>query len=503
MLKNSRFMSFVLWLNQTLKNSFIFDFLEKIISFIADSYNESRLKKILKGNGEIEMYYSSSAFIKLINKPAMWIISLIDAVFSDKSNSWCIKTVDILKGNSVILNELLSFPFICCAMFVVPHDYWNNLFALAISLFLAVIALCSRSKDKPAGFSVWFCMIIFGLSIILAFINTYNPADSIKTIMFFITSFILCIAVSIYISDPQRFKKFLKWMLFALLITSAVAFYQRITGIESSIEFTDPTLNEGMPGRAFSTFGNPNNFAEFLMLFIPFAFAYAITLKNNSYKIFCLAGVIFGFGALLLTYSRSGWIAFAVALIIYIMLYNKKYLPYLIIVAFFVIPLLPQSILNRILTIGNLEDTSSSYRLMIWSGCLKLLSVHWLAGLGPGCGGFQYIFPLYAIISTSEAPHSHMQFMEIAIELGIVGFIIYLYFTFTTIRRAFAASKCQNSLLRHTAMASAAAMSGIIFIGFFEYVWFYPRVMFAFFVCLGVCIAAVHLAKEERKISNI
>ena len=37
------------------------------------------------------------------------------------------------------------------------------------------------------------------------------------------------------------------------------------------------------------------------------------------------------------------------------------------------LPFIPQSIYNRILTIGNVKDSSSSYRITIWTGVLKML----------------------------------------------------------------------------------------------------------------------------------
>ena len=203
-------------------------------------------------------------------------------------------------------------------------------------------------------------------------------------------------------------------------------------------------------------------------------------------------------GALILTYSRSGWIAFAFALVVYVMLYNKKLLPVLVILAIAAVPFLPQSVLNRILTIGNMKDTSSAYRINIWTGCLKMIKDYWITGVGLGSAGFMTIYPKYSIVNSATAPHSHMQFMEMLLELGIVGFLVYVCFIFVILRRTFKYSHCSDSLIKNSVIAAASAMSGIILIGFFEYCWFYPRVMFAFFVCVGVGMAAVRLAKSER-----
>lgn len=490
MFKNSCIVTFLLWLNAALKDSYIFGLIEKIIDSVADCFSKSRFKKILANGGEAEDFYNSSFFARIaaavsnfFSTPAKALAKL----FSDSAFSKLISSSHILKN-------IFSLPFLCCVMFIIPHDYWNNLFALAIAvLVLAVSIAANKEKTLPP---VWFTMIVFMITTAFSVISSYDTADSIRTFIFFVTAYMLCIAVYIYISDTDRLKKFLRWMLCTATITSIVAYAQRALGIDASVEYTDLALNEGMPGRAFSTLGNPNNFAEFLILFMPFGFAYAITRSDKKQKLLCIACIIISVGAVILTYSRSGWIALALAVVVYVMLYNKKYLPYLVIAALVLIPFLPQSVINRILTIGNTADTSSSYRLHIWTGCFAMLSDYWLTGVGLGSGGFQAIFPPYSIMSTSAAPHSHMQFLEMFLELGILGFIAYVCFMFVILRRSFAASKTADKFLKHSAIASAAAMTGIILIGFFEYCWFYPRVLFAFFICAGVCMASVRLSKK-------
>ncbi|MBQ8758719.1 MAG: O-antigen ligase family protein, partial [Clostridia bacterium] len=286
------------------------------------------------------------------------------------------------------------------------------------------------------------------------------------------------------------------FMYACLMITSALAVVQRVLGVEADASLTDLELNEDMPGRVFSTLGNPNNFAEYLVLFMPFAFAFALNRKKEQGRAYYLAGMCLPLLAILLTYSRSGWIALAIAVAIFVALYDKRLIPVFIVVGILAIPFIPQNILNRILTIGNLEDTSSSYRVDIWTGCLDMLKDYWFTGVGLGTGGFAEIYPAYGVGESYVAPHSHMHFMEMLCELGILGFASYICMTFTLIKRSFAAASSKVPYkVRNVAIASAASMTGIVLIGCFEYCWFYPRVMFAFFVCAGVAMATYKSAK--------
>ena len=44
--------------------------------------------------------------------------------------------------------------------------------------------------------------------------------------------------------------------------------------------------------------------------------------------------------------------------------------------------------------------------------------------------------------------------------------------------------------MRIYSVAAASSMLGILIIGFAEYVWFYPRNLFIFFIAIGVAMAA-------------
>lgn len=498
MQESSYVLMFLTWIKNVFKSSAIYKIISDIMEKISKVYGESRFKKLLCGKGDIEDYSESSWFYKIIKtvlKPVFFVLKKA-ADFSEKS--FFFETFRSFCRKSLIIDNVFDIPFVCFLIFVVPHDMWNNMYALLAAFVIFFMAAFKRAQSRDENIKVWLLVFMFFMCCAFACVTSYGRSDSIRVFMFFVSAFVLCVGIYMYISDKEKLDKFIKWMFAAVFVTAVIAFVQRAMGIEADELLADMELNAGMPGRAFSTMGNPNNYAEFLMLFLPFAFAYAVTRKNVLLRVCLMGGVMVSIGALILTYSRSGWIAFAFALVVYVMLYNKKLLPVLVILAIAAVPFLPQSVLNRILTIGNMKDTSSAYRINIWTGCLKMIKDYWITGVGLGSAGFMTIYPKYSIVNSATAPHSHMQFMEMLLELGIVGFLVYVCFIFVILRRTFKYSHCSDSLIKNSVIAAASAMSGIILIGFFEYCWFYPRVMFAFFVCVGVGMAAVRLAKSER-----
>jgi O-antigen ligase len=134
----------------------------------------------------------------------------------------------------------------------------------------------------------------------------------------------------------------------------------------------------------------------------------------------------------------------------------------------------------------------------IWSSCLEMLKKYWFTGVGLGPGAFAKVFPEYANGEITVVMHSHMQFMEMMVEGGIILFAAYIILVFSLIKRAVIAASPANGEMKHYCVAAASSIAGITLIGLFEYCWFYPRVMFAFFISAGLLFAITKLAKNEN-----
>ena len=72
--------------------------------------------------------------------------------------------------------------------------------------------------------------------------------------------------------------------------------------------------------------------------------------------------MLVGVGALLTTYSRASWVGMAAAILLFCFLVNRKSIFFLILLALAAVPFLPESILNRILSIFSGSDESIGSR---------------------------------------------------------------------------------------------------------------------------------------------
>ena len=110
----------------------------------------------------------------------------------------------------------------------------------------------------------------------------------------------------------------MRWLYAAVMVTAAYAVVQRIMGVEVNASLTDLALNEGVPGRVYSTLDNSNNYAEFLVLFTPLCAAWAINLKDVRARFVFSCALALPMLALVMTYSRSGWLSFMLAVLVFV-----------------------------------------------------------------------------------------------------------------------------------------------------------------------------------------
>ena len=257
-------------------------------------------------------------------------------------------------------------------------------------------------------------------------------------------------------------------------------------------------FRSGVPGRVFSSLDNPNNFAEFLVIMTPIAAVFAVNVKKPYLRIPLCISIAFPVLALLMTYSRSGWISAVLSCIIFVYYANKKLIPAFFLICIALIPFLPESIMIRIASLFNAEDTSNLYRIYIWSGSVNIAGDYFFTGIGLGPGSFAYLYPDYAHpLATEGVPHSHMVYLELIVELGILGFVSFIWYMLRlcidTTRTLLRSPDRKTQLFQ---VACIASLIGIAFTFCVEYVWYYPRTFFSYFILVGFSCAAIRISKN-------
>lgn len=446
-----------------------------------------------------ERFYETSAFYGFLKKLRIKLFAFIEkTVLSvrERSGSLTVALLEFLASKNLLAPDVFLALFIGF-MIIMPNAIWNNLFGVAAAAIFGGWSLITVSvKKNRNSHRVSLSLMIFTVAIITSVIFAPELGDAAKTGLFMISAIILMASVITALDTKEKVLRFLSIVLFFVTLTALYAFIQRMQGVEIDEEFVDTALNEGMPGRVYSTFANANNYAELLLLFLPFFVPVFVLSEKRIAKLLSLLGFAAVFTALLMTYSRSCWVGFAIAAVVFVALYDKRLLIPFAILAIAAIPFLPDTILNRILTIGSLEDSSNSYRIYIWESCVSMLRDFFVTGIGIGSSSFKNAYPAYASSVAITAPHSHMLYLELALETGIMGFLGFMGFIYSSVKKAFTSLTLEKSNFRTVIIAGVAALFGIAFVCCVEYIWFYPRVMFAFFVVPGILIASSRLGRD-------
>lgn len=513
---------------QGLVNAFSFSRLagsaSKISLRTVELFSGSRLWSFVKRKDFFSMAWEHSLLFTLLNKGLEALSAIlrkpylrVEAVLQE-SAAFRILRIAILKYEFLVAFGLVI------AM-IIPHKYWYNDYGAVLAVLLVFLYLLRTVLLKHERFNLKgldFMLAIFALSVILAEVTSLMPRESLTTFIFYCICFLFVLVIVSGINTAKGLNTLLSIMAAGVTIGALYGGWQAILGVPFDITLTDLSLNEGMPGRIFSTMGNPNNYAEFLVLTIPFFFALILNSKTVKAKIIYVIMLAPPLVALLMTGARSSWVAFAVAVMVFVFFKDMRLIPLIAVVGILFIPVLPDWALRRVTTIWNPNDSSFKYRLTIYENFWPVLKEFWFTGLGLGSAPFVRILQKYFEYTPLEGtlfylgptnkisdiskymsfpfipPHSHNLYLQIWIETGVIGFLSFIWFIGRTIKKCMINifSKADEQL-NHILMAGISAIAGISVIGLAEYVWFYPRLMLFFWVDIGILLAGLSIIAKK------
>jgi len=390
-------------------------------------------------------------------------------------------------------------------MLVVPHGSWDNLYGVAgavavTGLFILGSAARPQNRLELDRLGPWY--ILFMGVIVYGLVGSLSPSLSLRYFLFHGACFLI---VLLAVSSVHRVEQLqLTVALAAAGITVAALYgcYQGAVGVEASASLTDLALNEGMPGRIYSFFDNPNNFAELLAMLIPFLLALFLNAGSWKGKLLALLALVPCGAAIGMTYGRASWIGLAVAVAVFLTLQNWRYLPLFLVLGLCAIPLLPESIYHRILTIGNLQDSSTRYRLAIYEASENLIRDYGLRGVGLDPDVMQRVFRAYQPLYDGNFPvHTHNNYLQMWLEVGILGGVSFLAVLLAQVKRGVKSFyACTDRKVKNLLAAAVGGFCGILVVGLAEYTWFYPRNMFIYWFLFGVIAACVKLGGEGKTV---
>jgi len=423
------------------------------------------------------------ALVRLIYRPIRGVL--------ESSVFW--RAVAWLGESTTVLTGLFLLVMLC-----VPHDYWNNVYGFVGALALGALFILASARGELrfelSRLGPWFAL--FMLSIGAALVTSWSTHLSVRFFLFYVGAFLFTLLIVSAVSRTEQVMGFLTALAVGLLVCGAFGVYQAVTGVEIVYSQQDMTVNRGMPGRIFSFFDNPNNFAEVLVMLLPLVLALLLSTKNWRVRLLSMAALAVGVVSLGATYGRTCWIGAVVSMLVFLFLVDWRILPLAAVVGLLCLPLLPETILNRIRTIGNTNDTSLSYRFYIYDASFAMLKDFWFRGTGLGTDAMVEVFHLYDPMRDGNFPlHTHNNYLQMWGELGILGGVFHLGTMLGQAKRGvkgFYTARGDRTL-KLVLAAAVGAFCGIMVVGLAEYTWYYPRNLFFFWSLFGLISACLKL----------
>jgi O-antigen ligase len=206
---------------------------------------------------------------------------------------------------------------------------------------------------------------------------------------------------------------------------------------------------------------------------------------------------------MILTLSRGAWLGMIFAAVVFALVNDRRLVWAGLILILLSPVIVPQNIMERLMSIGNVTDTSTNYRVFIWMASLNMAGFFWPSGIGLGEQTFIQMYSMYSY-NAVWTPHSHNLFLQITIVLGALGiFTLLLMFAVMLKRMIITARSADDKFSRILSGAAAAAVLGFLLQGMTDNVWYNYRVTCYSWLILAVGMAAAHWKNGGDNIEKV
>lgn len=471
---------------------------------VAVCAGQSAVCRVASREGAVTRSWPESVLCRavsvVINIPCAlfrWIYKIARGLWD---GSLAFRALSAVGGAAWIPLGLLMMVMLC-----VPHDRWNNtygFFGVVLVTVLFLVGCMGRGRQRLQAERLGPYMTLYMGFIFYGLAASLSTSLSMRFFLFHVTCFLIVLLMVSSVRSYQQLHLLIALAGAGLLAAAVYGCYQGYIGVDVVASQQDLYLNADMPGRVYSFFDNPNNFAEILVMLIPLMLALLINARTWGGRFLALVVLGASVASIGFTYGRSCWIGLALAVVLFFAFWNWRLVPVLLIVGVVAIPFLPESIYNRILTIGNMQDSSTRYRFSIWESTGRLLKDYGWRGVGLGNDVMTTVFERYPPMSDGNYPiHTHNNYLQMWGEVGFFGLLAYLAAILGNLKAGIKAYvRGTDKRIKIMLSAAISAMCGILVISLAEYTWFYPRNMFLFWFLFGVIAVCIKISRTPEEV---
>jgi len=316
----------------------------------------------------------------------------------------------------------------------------------ALTLYLAISASSLFvAQDVSLAFFEFFLL----LQLYLVYLYVANFVRTRQDVLFVVSLLLVgCVLASLAIIHVRLIDKFpptimgLPW------------------GLPTRVQFEEygPKLRIG------GTIGSPNNAGGYLGFVLAVAVGVLLTNVGRAHKLLATVALVVGLPALVFTFSRGGWGAFALSVLAMLFLFARRtqlfswkaVLGSVVVLALLYLPF------HKYVSQRLLEDDkgSAESRVPLMKLAYRIIEDHPV--LGVGSNNFQAVMDRYITpeLRTGFFYTVHNKYLLVWAETGFLGLMAYLAFLAGTLRTGWQCWRFNHDLLSVLSLAFAVALTG-------------------------------------------
>ncbi|MEW6556527.1 MAG: O-antigen ligase family protein [Elusimicrobiota bacterium] len=351
----------------------------------------------------------------------------------------------------MVINFFIATTLIISPLMRASWDLWAQTIIHLITLLAILILIFKKETFLPFYLSTFLPLFIFTLFCFISIFTSFNFYES-RNEFFNILNYIAIF----YLVKYTDKKYIIPPALISGLILAFYGFYQKIF----------------IGGNIASFMNNPNIFAGYLVGLICLTFSSFIYRPQSPTEQMFGTEHLFGYclliifvAALALTGSTASWISLNFGFLVFCYLIKKrlpkKYIYLLVGISVFLIIL-------------KLNSRDSFNRIIWWLTAGKMILSKPFTGVG--LNALADAYPKYKL-SGLNSVYAHNYFLQTAAEIGLFGFLAFLWFLVEIFRQT---KTAENS-------SFFVAISAMLIHGFFDYSLLIPANAILLWAFLGIC----------------
>ena len=365
---------------------------------------------------------------------------------------------------------------------------------LTVLTLVGFFASLITGRLKTVNLSRVFPLILIYL-IFAVFATLTSPKlnSSLFVLLVYVVFILAYIMIMNTLTTKAKWKSALSVFLISVFFISLYGIYQNFFMDSTTLSWVDQEMFGEISTRVYATFDNPNVLGQYFIITIPLIFALFFLSEGMGQKLGWGAILATSFLCLIYTWSRGAWVGVMLGIMAFLLLRDRRWIA-LGILAIAVMPfVLPESIMQRLLSIGNLGDSSTAYRVSVWIASARMAMDFWALGVGFGSEAFASIYSVYALNGANFALHAHNFYLQLIADVGIVGLISYILIVMSALRDITYVKS--DKMMKAVLVAFAGVLAGYIFQGIAESLWYNMRMSLMFWIVIAFIESAYNIEK--------